>query len=106
VIGLLRLLLPPHPDNEKAADYLRIKVGQNNPNIEWVTVRPDSLIDEENVTGYSVYKSPIRSAIFNPGKTSRINVGHFMARLISDENLWNKWKGQMPVIYNDNGETK
>ena len=106
VIGLLRLLLPPHPDNEKAADYLRIKVGQNNPNIEWVAVRPDSLIDEENVTGYSLYKSPIRSALFNPGKTSRINVGHFMARLISDENLWNKWKGQMPVIYNDNGETK
>ena len=31
VIGLLRLLLPPHPDNEKAADYLRIKAGQNNP---------------------------------------------------------------------------
>jgi len=28
VIGLLRLLLPPHVDNEQAADYLRTKIGQ------------------------------------------------------------------------------
>ncbi len=32
--------------------------------------------------------------------TSRINVGHFMADLITDEEIWNRWKGQMPVIYN------
>ena len=37
---------------------------------------------------------------FNAGKTSRINVGNFMANLINDDDLWNKWKGQMPVIYN------
>ncbi|WOD43201.1 NAD(P)-dependent oxidoreductase [Hwangdonia lutea] len=43
VIGLLRLLLPPHVDNEKAADYLRTQVGQNNNFIEWVAVRPDGL---------------------------------------------------------------
>ncbi|WP_296386884.1 NAD(P)-binding oxidoreductase, partial [Winogradskyella sp.] len=30
VIGLLRLLLPPHVDNEKAADYLRTEIGHNN----------------------------------------------------------------------------
>lgn len=100
VIGLLRLLLPPQVDNEKAADYLRIKVGQKNQFIEWVAVRPDGLIDENDVTDYEIYPSPIRSAIFNAGKTSRINVGHFMASLISENSLWNKWKGQMPVIYN------
>lgn len=26
VISLLRFLLPPHADNEKAADYLRTKI--------------------------------------------------------------------------------
>lgn len=101
VIGLLRLLLPPHPDNEKAADYLRINIGQKNPYIEWVAVRPDNLVNEEKVTEYSLHNSPTSSAIFNPGKTSRINVGHFMARLITDDDIRNKWKGQMPVIYND-----
>ncbi len=103
VIGLLRLLLPPHPDNEKAADYLRVNIGQNNPYVEWVAVRPDNLINEEIVSEYSLHISPTRSAIFNPGKTSRINVGHLMARLITNGDLWNKWKGQMPVIYNVTG---
>ncbi len=100
VIGLIRLLLPPHVDNENAADYLRTKIGQNNQFIEWAAIRPDNLTNEEEVTEYELHSSPIRSAIFDGGKTSRINVGHFMANLISDNNLWNKWKGQMPVIYN------
>jgi len=99
VIGLLRLLLPPHVDNEKAADYLRTQIGQNDPFIEWTAVRPDGLINEEEVTNYEIYASPTRSAIFNAGKVSRINVAHFMARLIDDTDLWAKWKGQMPVIY-------
>jgi nucleoside-diphosphate-sugar epimerase len=100
VIGLIRLLLPPQVDNEKAADYLRTKIGQNDRDIEWAAVRPDNLIDEDNVTDYDAHPSPIRSAIFNAGRTSRINVGHFMADLITDDTRWNKWKGQMPVIYN------
>lgn len=104
VIALLRLLLPPHPDNEKAADYLRVNIGQKNPYIEWVAVRPDSLINKEKVTEYSLHVSPTRSAVFNPGKTSRVNVAHFMAALITDDNTWNKWKGQMPVIYNGRTE--
>ncbi|GIK40469.1 MAG: hypothetical protein BroJett011_43020 [Chloroflexota bacterium] len=100
VIGLLRLLLPPHVDNERAADYLRTRIGQNDGAIEWVAVRPDNLINEDEVTEYEVHPSPTRSAIFNAGSTSRINVAHFMARLITEDDIWNKWKGQMPVIYN------
>ena len=99
VIALLRLLLPPHVDNEKAADYLRTNIGQNDAMVEWVAVRPDGLIDEPMVTEYEVHPSPIRSAIFDAGKVSRINVAHFMATLINNDDLWRKWKGQMPVIY-------
>lgn len=100
VVGLLRLLLPPHVDNEGAADYLRTQIGQIDQAIAWVAVRPDTLIDEEEVTEYEILPSPIRSAIFDSGKTSRINVADFMADLIVDKQTWNKWKGQMPVIYN------
>jgi nucleoside-diphosphate-sugar epimerase len=103
VIGLLRLLLPPHADNEQAADYLRTQIGQNDAFIEWVAVRPDGLINEDTVTDYEIYPSPIRSAIFDAGKVSRINVAHFMARLIEDNRLWHTWKGQMPVIYSKCG---
>lgn len=100
VIQLLRLLLPPHVDNEMAADYLRTEIGQEDRFIEWAAVRPDNLIDEDEVSEYEIHPSPIRSAIFDAGTTSRINVGNFMADLITDNELWGKWKGQMPVIYN------
>lgn len=100
VIGLLRLLLPPHADNEMAADYLRVDIGQEDKAIEWVVVRPDTLINMDAVTEYEIHPSPTRSAIFNPGKTSRINVGNFIADLITNKDVWHLWKGQMPVIYN------
>ncbi len=100
VIGILRLALPPQADNEQAADYLRTVIGQNDTIVEWCAVRPDNLVNEDLVTDYTVHPSPTRSGIFNPGKTSRINVGHFMAELITDDVIWERWKGKMPVIYN------
>ncbi len=100
VIGLIRLLLPPHVDNERAADYLRVRIGRDDKAIEWVVVRPDTLIDEDKITEYEVHPSPVRSAIFSAGRTSRINVGDFMASLITDDESWNRWRGRMPVIYN------
>jgi len=100
VITLLRLTLPPHVDNEKAADYLRTNIGQRDPHIQWAAVRPDGLIDDADVTSYRIHESPTRSAIFDAGQTSRINVAHFMAQLINTDETWRKWRGRMPVIYN------
>ena len=100
VINLLRLLVPPHPDNEKAADYLRTQINRDSGQIEWVAVRPDGLINEDAVSDYELYPSPTRSPIFNAGKTSRINVANFMTQLIMDEEVWQEWVYQMPVIYN------
>ena len=100
VVLCLRWVLPPHADNEQAADYLRLQIGQQNPAIAWAVVRPDTLTHEPHVTDYEAHPSPTRCALFNPGKTSRINVGHFMAELITHDATWNRWQGQMPVIYN------
>lgn len=100
IIGLLRLMLPPHVDNEKAANYLRTKIGQDHQQIQWVAVRPDSLTNAEIVTDYVVFESPTRSAIFDAGTTSRRNVADFMAKLINSDKTWDAWKGKMPVIYN------
>jgi hypothetical protein len=100
VMVLIRLLLPPHVDNEKAADYLRNSIGQTDQMIEWTAVRPDSLTDEVKVTEYDIHTSPTRSAIFDAGSTSRINVAHFMAQLSESDSTWKMWRGKMPVIYN------
>jgi len=99
VIGAVRLLLPPHADNEAASDVLRVEVGRHDPAIEWAVVRPDSLVDHVDVTGYKAHPSPTRSALFDAGKTSRINVAHFMADLMTQDGIWHRWRHQMPVLY-------
>ncbi len=104
VIGIIRLLIPPHADNEQAADFLRTRVGQTHATIEWAAVRPDGLVNETEVSPYEIHPSPTRSAIFDAGTVSRINVAHFMAELITDNATWEKWKGQMPVIYSKSPE--
>lgn len=100
LLALIRLLLPPHVDNEQAAEVLRSEIGQADPFVQWAVVRPDTLLNEEQVSQYKVHPSPTRSALFDAGKTSRINVAHFMAELLSDDEAWQRWKGRMPVIYN------
>ena len=100
LIAVIRRLVPPQADNERAAEILRTEIGRTDARIEWAVVRPDSLVDADHVTEYEVHPSPTRGVIFNSGRTSRINVGHFMARLITEDDLWAQWKGQMPVIYN------
>jgi nucleoside-diphosphate-sugar epimerase len=99
-IWLIRQLIPPHADNEAAAEYLQAHICESNENIEWSVVRPDSLIDEIDCSEYDIYSAPIRSAIFDAGITSRINVAHFMTSLATDSALWAQWKTKMPVIYN------
>lgn len=100
VLGLIRALLPPQRDNEQAAEYLRATIGPQHRDVEWVAVRPDTLIDESEIGPYALHASPTRSAIFDPGKTSRINVAHFIAELITNAEAWAQWRGRMPVIYN------
>lgn len=97
VMTLLRALLPPQRDNEEAVNLLNRNI---NKKFEWIAVRPDTLVNEEQVTEYEIFESPQRSPIFNAGKTSRINVANFMLKLVKNAELWNAWKYKMPVIYN------
>jgi len=99
IFGLLKAILPPHADNVAAGDFLLYKV-KNSTNLEWVAVRPDSLIDEPTISEYFIIDNKMRSPIFNPGKTSRINVAHFMSELLTNESLWKEWVYKTPVIYN------
>lgn len=100
ILSLLKLLLPPHRDNMKAANYLIAKLGKEDDNVGWIAVRPDTLVNHEEESPYEVCESPVRSPIFNAGKTSRINVSHLMAELATDDKLWKCWEFKTPVIYN------
>ena len=100
IMRMMRAFLPPQKDNELALEFLIVEVGHKHPRIEWVAVRPDSLINEPEVSEYEVYPSSVRSPVFNAGKTSRINVADFMVQLLKNIELWEKWKFKTPVIYN------
>jgi hypothetical protein len=100
LVSILKLLLPPFVDNIKAANYLRDIIGPHHPSIDWVVVRPDTLLDSNNISDYRLETKPTRSPFFDPGKVSRINVADFIHRLITEDAVWITWKNQMPVIYN------
>ncbi len=84
--------------------FLNHEIGKKYEKIEWIGVRPDTLIDEEKESSYEISPHRVRSPIFNAGKTSRINVSHFMVELTTNEKLWNKWLFKTPVLYNQSKE--
>jgi hypothetical protein len=90
--------LPPHRDNETAAEYLYRGVGKGNKHIEWCSVRPDALVNAD-ISPYELAESPT-TGIFTGRPTSRSNVARFMTELIEKPELWSTWKFRMPVIMN------
>lgn len=95
-LAALRGVLPPARDNQQAADFLRVRVGTTDPFVEWVVVRPDTLVDGE-MSEYTLHDG-IVSSLFTPDNTSRTNVGHFMCDLATSPSTWEDWRGKMPVI--------
>jgi hypothetical protein len=97
-LWMLRGLIPPANDNQKAADYLYSGVGMDSPFVQWVAVRPDSLLDGD-VSGYALHEGLI-SSLARPDSTNRANVAHFMCELAANPAAWKDWAGKLPVIVN------
>ncbi len=64
--------------------------------MQWAAVRPDSL-KEGDVSEYTLHESLVDS-LFRPGETSMANVAHFMCELVTDDAVWERWRGKLPVI--------
>jgi len=92
-------VLPPAQDNQCAADFLLEKVRSNNSFVQWVVVRPDSLL-EGDVSEYTLHEGLV-NGLFAPGSTNRANVAHFMGELVTNPKMWADWKDKLPVIVND-----
>jgi len=91
--------VPPARDNQRAADLLLEEVGCDNAFVEWVVVRPDTLLEGE-VSEYALHEG-IVNGLFSPGSTSMANVAHFMCELVTSPKAWSDWKGRLPVVVND-----
>jgi uncharacterized protein YbjT (DUF2867 family) len=91
-------LVPPAKDNQRAADYLLESVGSDDPYVEWVAVRPDTL-REGDVGEYQVIDG-LRASLAKPDDSAMANVAHFMCELATNEATWSKWRCRLPVIVN------
>ncbi len=96
LLWMIRALLPPARDNQAAADHLREVVGTGNPHVQWVVVRPDTLL-EGDVSRYVAHGGLV-NGLLAPGRSTMANVAHFLCELATDSATWAKWKGCMPVI--------
>ncbi len=97
-VCVLRGVLPPSMDNQRAADFLHDDVGAGSPFVQWVAVRPDTL-REGDVSAYDLHPTLV-SSLFKPDSTNMANVAHFMCELVTDSETWERWRGQLPVIVN------
>jgi hypothetical protein len=97
-VWMLRGVLPPARDNQRAANFLHEGIGPSNPFVQWVTVRPDTLL-EGDASEYTLHEGLV-SSVFAPDRTSMANVAHFMCELVTNPKAWEAWKGKLPVIIN------
>jgi len=97
-LGVLRALVPPAKDNQDAADFLCDKIGTADPFVEWVAVRPDTLL-EGDVSEYALHEGLV-SSLAKPDSTNIANVAYFMCDLVEDPALFDRWAGKLPVIVN------
>jgi nucleoside-diphosphate-sugar epimerase len=98
VVWILRGIVPPTGDSQRAADFLWRDVGMTDTFVQWAVVRPDTL-REGDVSEYSLHEGLV-SGLFAPDSTNMANVAHFMCELATSSKTWDEWKGRLPVIIN------
>jgi len=96
VLAVIRALVPPAEDNQRAADFLCREVGPAHQFVEWVVVRPDTLL-EGDVCEYVMHEGLVGS-LAKPDHTQMANVAHFMCDLVTEPDVWDAWQGRMPVL--------
>ncbi len=97
-LSILRHVVPAANDNQTAADFLCGSVRADNAFVEWVAVRPDTLL-EGDVSVYAFHEGLINS-LARAGSTNMANVAHAMCELVVDPGLWSEWAGKLPVVVN------
>ena len=79
---MLRGVVPPARDNQRAANFLYGSIGTSNPFVQWAAVRPDTLL-EGDVSEYTLHEGLV-SSLFAPDSTNMANVAHFMCELADE----------------------
>lgn len=97
-LWLVRGVLPPARDNQRAADFLVETIGPAHPFVRWAVLRPDTLVDGE-VSEYALHEGLV-DRLVKPGRTNMANVAHVIGELVTNSTTWAAWQGKHPVIVN------
>lgn len=97
-LAVLRGLLPPALDNQRAADFLQEQIGPGHRFVRWTAVRPDTLLTGD-VSAYTLHEGLV-NGILAPGSTNMANVAHFMCELVTNPTTRADWDAKLPVIVN------
>jgi nucleoside-diphosphate-sugar epimerase len=95
-LAALRAVLPPVRDNQQAADILLHEVGADDPQLQWVAVRPDTLIEGDDAP-FALHDTLVAS-IWRPDRTRMSQVAHVICDLVTDDGAWQQWRSRMPVL--------
>ncbi len=98
LLWMLRGVVPPAGDNQRAADFLLEEIGPDDAFVQWAVVRPDSLLEGE-VSEYALHEGLV-NGLFAPGATNMANVAHLMCELVTNPATWAAWRSRLPVIVN------
>lgn len=96
LLSVIRALIPPSRDNQRAADFLIEQIGPESAFVHWVALRPDTLLSGE-VSEYTLHEGIVDS-LFKPGSTHMANVAHFMCELVTNPTTLARWRSKLPVI--------
>lgn len=96
VLAILRVLVPPARDNQRAANLLGTAGLAAGSKVVGVVVRPDTLA-EGDATPYEVHDTLV-AGLFRPRTSRMANVARFLTDLAVDDEAWERWRGSMPVI--------
>lgn len=99
LLSVLRVLVPPVRDNQRAADFLYHSIGADHSFVQWVTLRPDTLL-EGDISQYAMHEGQM-DTLFAPGSTHMASLAHCICELVADPVLWQSWRGKLPVVVDD-----
>lgn len=91
VLWLLSVLVPPHWDNVCAAREVRGGGGR------WVVARPVTFIEG---TGGDYLAMEKGKGIFGGDVVDVRTVARFIADLVVEQEIWDRWEGRMPMVKN------
>lgn len=97
-LRMLCAVLSPARDNQKAADFLLERSGPGNGFVQWVVVRPDSLLEGE-VSEFTLHEGLV-NGLSAPGSTNMANAAHLVCEVVTNPKTLADWKSRLPVVVN------